>query len=49
MCISNWFISIAYIYISFMTIFSPKLYIGESKIICTVGTCFAVDYTAGWA
>ena len=32
-----------------MTIFSPKLYIGESKIICTVGTCFAVDYTAGWA
>jgi len=25
------------------------LYIGESKIIRTIGTCFAVGYTAGWA
>ena len=24
-------------------------YVGESKIIHTVGTCFAVGYTAGWA
>ena len=26
-----------------------KIYIDESKIICTIGTCFAVGYTAGWA
>jgi hypothetical protein len=25
------------------------LYVGESKIIRTVGTCFAFGYTAGWA
>jgi len=25
------------------------LYVGESKIIRTIGTCFAVGYTAGWA
>jgi hypothetical protein len=25
------------------------LYIGESEIICTIGTCFAVGYTASWA
>ena len=25
------------------------LYVGESKIICNIGTCFAVGYTAGWA
>jgi hypothetical protein len=24
-------------------------YISESKIIRTIGTCFAVGYTAGWA
>ena len=24
-------------------------YVGESKIICTIGTCFAVGYTAGWS
>jgi len=24
-------------------------YVGESKIIRIVGTCFAVGYTAGWA
>jgi hypothetical protein len=24
-------------------------YLGESKIIRNVGTCFAVGYTAGWA
>ena len=24
-------------------------YVGESKIIRTIGTCFAVGYTAGWA
>jgi len=24
-------------------------YVGESKIIRTIGTCFAVVYTAGWA
>jgi len=24
-------------------------YIGESKIICTIGTCFAVGYTARWS
>jgi len=23
--------------------------VGESKIIRTIGTCFAVGYTAGWA
>ena len=26
-----------------------KMYISESKIICNVGTCFAVGCTAGWA
>ena len=25
------------------------MYAGESKIICNLGTCFAVGYTAGWA
>jgi hypothetical protein len=25
------------------------IYVGESKIIRTIGTCFAVGYTAGWA
>jgi hypothetical protein len=25
------------------------MYAGESKIIRTIGTCFAVGYTAGWA
>jgi hypothetical protein len=25
------------------------IYVGESKIIRTVGTCFAIGYTAGWA
>ena len=25
------------------------IYVGESKIIRTIGTCFAVSYTAGWA
>jgi len=25
------------------------LYVGESKIIRTIGTCFAFGYTAGWA
>jgi hypothetical protein len=24
------------------------LYVGESKIICTIGIYFAVGYTAGW-
>jgi hypothetical protein len=24
-------------------------YVGESKIFHTIGTCFAVGYTAGWA
>jgi hypothetical protein len=24
-------------------------YVGESKIIRTIGTCFAVGYIAGWA
>ena len=28
---------------------SSSIYIGDSKIICTVGTRFAVGYTAGWA
>jgi len=26
-----------------------KTYVGESKIIRTLGTCFAVGYTAGWS
>jgi hypothetical protein len=26
-----------------------KIYVSESKIIRTIGTCFAVGYTAGWA
>jgi hypothetical protein len=26
-----------------------KKYVGESKIIRPIGTCFAVGYTAGWA
>jgi hypothetical protein len=26
-----------------------NMYVGESKIIRTIGTCFAVGYTAGWA
>jgi hypothetical protein len=26
-----------------------RMYIGESKIIHNIGTCFAVGYTAGWA
>jgi hypothetical protein len=25
------------------------MYVGESKIIYNIGTCFAVGYTAGWA
>jgi hypothetical protein len=25
------------------------IYIDDSKIIHTIGTCFAVSYTAGWA
>jgi hypothetical protein len=28
---------------------SERKYIGESKIIRSLGTCFAVGYTAGWA
>jgi len=24
-------------------------YVGKSQIIRTIGTCFAVGYTAGWA
>jgi hypothetical protein len=24
-------------------------YVDESKIIRTIGTCFAIGYTAGWA
>jgi hypothetical protein len=30
-------------------IYWAKMYVGESKIICNIGTCFAVGYTAGWA
>jgi hypothetical protein len=26
-----------------------SMYVGESKIIRIVGTCFALGYTAGWA
>jgi len=26
-----------------------RVYVGESKIIRTIGTCFAVGYTAGWS
>ena len=26
-----------------------RTYVGESKIMRTIGTCFAVGYTAGWA
>jgi hypothetical protein len=26
-----------------------KKYVGESKIIYTIGTCFAVGCTAGWS
>jgi hypothetical protein len=26
-----------------------SIYEGESKIICNVGTCRAIGYTAGWA
>jgi hypothetical protein len=25
------------------------IYEGESKIVCNVGTCCAIGYTAGWA
>jgi hypothetical protein len=25
------------------------LYVGETKIIRTIGICFAIGYTAGWA
>jgi hypothetical protein len=28
---------------------AAALYVGESKIIRNIGTCFAVGYTAGWA
>ena len=26
-----------------------KMYVGESKIIRTISTCFAAGYTAGWS
>jgi len=28
---------------------ATQIYVGESKIIRTIGTCFAVGYTTGWA
>jgi len=32
----------------FLKIFVFTMYVGESKIIRTIGTCFAVGFTAGW-
>jgi hypothetical protein len=33
----------------FMMMMMMMIYVGESKIIRTVDTCFAVGYTADWA
>jgi len=29
--------------------YNTQMYVVETKIICTIDTCFAVGYTAGWA
>jgi hypothetical protein len=33
----------------YFTLSLNNIYEGQSKIICNVGTCCAVGYTAGWA